>query len=213
MATKPFKYQEMFPMTPDTTEYYLLTSDYVSTQDWNGHKMLVVEPEALTVLARQATHDNAFMLRRAHNEMVAKILRDPEASKNDKFVALTMLRNAEVAAKGQLPFCQDTGTAVIIGNKGQNVYTGGGDEERISKGVYDTYTENNLRYSQNAPLTMYDEVNTGCNLPAQIDIHAVDGDEYKFLFVAKGGGSANKTYLYQETKALLSPPRNCCLSL
>ncbi len=207
MATKPFKYQEMFPMTPDTTEYYLLTSDYVSTQDWNGHKMLVVEPEALTVLARQATHDNAFMLRRAHNEMVAKILRDPEASKNDKFVALTMLRNAEVAAKGQLPFCQDTGTAVIIGNKGQNVYTGGGDEERISKGVYDTYTENNLRYSQNAPLTMYDEVNTGCNLPAQIDIHAVDGDEYKFLFVAKGGGSANKTYLYQETKALLTPEK------
>ena len=207
MATKPFKYQEMFPMTPDTTEYYLLTSDYVSTQDWNGHKMLVVEPEALTVLARQATHDNAFMLRRAHNEMVAKILRDPEASKNDKFVALTMLRNAEVAAKGQLPFCQDTCTAVIIGNKGQNVYTGGGDEERISKGVYDTYTENNLRYSQNAPLTMYDEVNTGCNLPAQIDIHAVDGDEYKFLFVAKGGGSANKTYLYQETKALLTPEK------
>ena len=204
MATKPFRYQEMFPMSADTTEYYHLTSDYVKTEDWNGHEMLVVDPEALTVLARQATHDNAFMLRREHNEMVAKILHDPEASENDKFVALTMLRNAEVAAKGQLPFCQDTGTAIIHGNKGQNVYTGGGDEERLSKGVYLTYTEDNLRYSQNAPLTMFDEVNTGCNLPAQIDLHAVDGNEYKFLFVAKGGGSANKTYLYQETKALLT---------
>ncbi len=207
MATKPFRYQEMFPMSADTAEYYLLTPDYVKTENWNGHEMLVVDPEALTVLARQATHDNAFMLRREHNEMVAKILHDPEASENDKFVALTMLRNAEVAAKGQLPFCQETGTAIIHGNKGQNVYTGGGDEERLSKGVYLTYTEDNLRYSQNAPLTMFDEVNTGCNLPAQIDLHAVDGNEYKFLFVAKGGGSANKTYLYQETKALLTPEK------
>lgn len=205
MATKPFKYQEMFPMSKDTTEYYHLTSDYVKVENWGGHEVLVVDPEALTVLTRQATHDNAFMLRREHNQMVAKILHDPEASENDKFVALTMLRNAEVAAKGQLPFCQDTGTAVIIGKKGQNVYTGGGDEERISKGVYLTYTENNLRYSQNAPLNMYDEVNTGCNLPAQIDLYATDGDEYKFVFVAKGGGSANKTYLYQETKALINP--------
>lgn len=205
MATKPFKYQEMFPLSADTTEYYLLTSDYVKVENWNGHEMLVVDPEALTVLARQATHDNAFMLRREHNKMVAKILHDPEASENDKFVALTMLRNAEVAAKGQLPFCQDTGTAIIHGEKGQHVWTGGGDEERLSEGVYNTYTTDNLRYSQNAPLTMYDEVNTGCNLPAQIDIHACDGDEYHFLFVAKGGGSANKTYLYQETKALLNP--------
>lgn len=205
MATKPFKYQEMFPLGPDTTEYYLLTSDYVKVENWNGHEMLVVDPEALTVLARQATHDNAFMLRREHNEMVAKILHDPEASENDKFVALTMLRNADVASKGQLPFCQDTGTAIIIGKKGQNVYTGGGDEEKLSHGVYKTYTEDNLRYSQNAPLNMYDEVNTGCNLPAQIDFHAVDGNEYKFVFVAKGGGSANKTYLYQETKALINP--------
>lgn len=205
MATKPFQYQPMFPLGPDTTEYYLLTSDYVKVENWNGREMLVVDPEALTVLARQATHDNAFMLRREHNAMVAKILRDPEASKNDKYVALTMLRNAEVAAKGQLPFCQDTGTAIIHGSKGQNVYTGGGDEERLSKGVYLTYTTDNLRYSQNAPLNMYDEVNTGCNLPAQIDLHAVDGDEYKFVFVAKGGGSANKTYLYQETKALINP--------
>ena len=205
MATKPFKYQPMFPMKKDSTEYYHLTSDYVKVENWGGNEMLVIDPEALTVLARQATHDNAFMLRREHNEMVAKILHDPEASQNDKFVALTMLRNAEVAAKGQLPFCQDTGTAICIGKKGQNVYTGGGDEERISKGVYLTYTENNLRYSQNAPLNMYDEVNTGCNLPAQIDLYAVDGNEYNFLFVAKGGGSANKTYLYQETKALINP--------
>lgn len=205
MATKPFKYQEMFPLGPDKTEYYLLTSDYVKVENWNGHEMLVVDPEALRVLTRQATHDNAFMLRREHNEMVAKILSDPEASENDKFVALTMLRNAEVAAMGQLPFCQDTGTAVIHATKGQAVWTGGHDEEYISHGVYDTYTTDNLRYSQNAPLNMYDEVNTGCNLPAQIDIHAGDGDEYKFLFVAKGGGSANKTYLYQETKALINP--------
>lgn len=205
MATKPFQYQEMFPMGKDNTEYYLLTSDYVRTEKWGDREMLVVDPEALSVLARQATHDNAFMLRREHNAMVAKILHDPEASENDKFVALTMLRNAEVASKGQLPFCQDTGTAIVIGKKGQNVYTGDCDEEKISKGVYTTYTEDNLRYSQNAPLNMYDEVNTGCNLPAQIDLYAVGGDEYKFLFVAKGGGSANKTYLYQETKALINP--------
>ncbi len=205
MATKPFHYQEMVPLGEDTTEYYHLTSDYVKVENWAGHEMLVVDPEALTVLARQCTHDNAFMLRREHNAMVAKILSDPEASENDKFVALTMLRNAEVAAKGQLPFCQDTGTAIIHGEKGQNVYTGCNDEEYLSKGVYDTYTQDNLRYSQNAPLNMYDEVNTGCNLPAQIDLHATEGGEYHFLFVAKGGGSANKTYLYQETKALINP--------
>ena len=205
MATQPFLYQEMFPLGPDTTEYYLLTSDYVKTEKWGDREMLVVDPEALTVLARQATHDNAFMLRREHNAMVAKILHDPEASENDKFVTLTMLRNAETAAKGQLPFCQDTGTAVVIGKKGQRVYTGDNDEEKISKGVYTTYTEDNLRYSQNALLNMYDEVNTGCNLPAQIDLYATPGNEYKFLFVAKGGGSANKTYLYQETKALINP--------
>lgn len=207
MATKPFHYQKMFDLGPDTTEYYHLTSDYVKVEKWGGHEFLVVDPEALTVLARQATHDNAFMLRREHNEMVARILHDPEASDNDKFVALTMLRNAEIAAKGILPFCQDTGTAICHGEKGQLVYTGCDDAEKISKGVYDTYTQNNLRYSQNAPLTMYDEVNTGCNLPAQIDIHAGEGDsdEYNFVFVAKGGGSANKTYLYQETKAVLNP--------
>jgi fumarate hydratase class I len=145
------------------------------------------------------------MLRREHNAMVAKILSDPEASANDKYVALTMLRNAEIAAKGQLPVCQDTGTAVIHASKGQSVWTGCNDEEKLSHGVYKTYTEDNLRYSQNAPLNMYDEVNTGTNLPAQIDIHATEGGEYHFLFVAKGGGSANKTYLYQETKAIINP--------
>ena len=205
MATKPFHYQEMFPLGPDTTEYYHLTSDYVRTENWGGHEFLVVDPEALTVLARQATHDNSFMLRREHNQMVANILHDPEASANDKYVALTMLRNAEIAAKGVLPFCQDTGTAIVHGEKGQMVFTGSDDAEKISRGVYDTYTTDNLRYSQNAPLTMYDEVNTGCNLPAQIDIHASEGNEYHFVFVAKGGGSANKTYLYQETKAIINP--------
>lgn len=195
----------MFPLGKDTTEYYHLTSDYVKVEKFGDREILVVDPEALRVLARQATHDNSFMLRREHNQMVAKILHDSEASENDKFVALTMLRNAEIAAKGQLPFCQDTGTAIVMGKKGQNVYTGGHDEEYLSHGVYDTYTTDNLRYSQNAPLNMYDEVNTGCNLPAQIDLYSVDGDEYKFVFVAKGGGSANKTYLYQETKAIINP--------
>ncbi len=204
MATKPFHYQEPFPLGPDTTEYQLITKDYVKVENWNGHEMLVVDPEALTVIANVASHNCSFMLRREHNEMVAKILSDPEASENDKFVALTMLRNAEVSAKGVLPFCQDTGTSICAAYKGQQVWTGCDDEEKISHGVYKTYTENNLRYSQNAPLTMYEEVNTGCNLPAQIDIHATEGDEYKFLFVAKGGGSANKTYLYQETKAILN---------
>lgn len=201
---KDFQYQPMFPLKGDRTEYYLLTKDYVHTAQWGDREMLVVDPEALRLLARTAFHDVAFYLRPEHQEQVAKILSDPEASDNDRFVALTFLRNAEVAALGQLPFCQDTGTAIILGKKGQNVYTGGGDEEALSHGVYDTYTQENLRYSQNAPLDMYREVNTGCNLPAQIDLMAVDGDEYKFLCIAKGGGSANKTYLYQETKALIT---------
>ena len=206
MATKPFKYQPMFPnVKPDETEYYLLTKEHVSVSECNGRQILEVEPEALTKLANAAMRDVSFMMRREHNEMVAKVLNDPEASDNDKFVALTMLRNAEVACKGVLPFCQDTGTAIVMGKKGQQVWTGGGDEEALSLGVYKTYTEENLRYSQNAPLNMYDEVNTGCNLPAQIDLFAVDGMEYNFLFIAKGGGSANKTYLYQETKALINP--------
>ena len=205
MATPPFKYQEPFPLGPDTTEYYLLTKDYVSVSEFEGQPILKIAKEGLTAMANAAFRDVAFMLRPAHNEQGAKILSDPEASDNDKFVALTFLRNAEVSAKGQLPFCQDTGTAIIHGEKGQHIWTGYCDEEALSLGVYKTYTEENLRYSQNAPLNMYDEVNTKCNLPAQIDIEATEGMEYKFLCVAKGGGSANKTYLFQETKAILNP--------
>lgn len=207
MATPPFKYQAPFPMGQDTTEYYLLTKDHVSVQQFNGKDVLVVEPEGLTQLANVAMRDVSFLLRREHNLMVQNILNDPDASENDKYVALTMLRNAEVSSKGVLPFCQDTGTAIVVGKKGQQVWTGGGDEEALSHGIYKAYTEENLRYSQNAPLDMYNEVNTGCNLPAQIDLYATDGEQYKFLFVAKGGGSANKTYLFQETKALLTPER------
>ena len=206
MATIPeFKYSHMFQHGEDTTEYYLLTKEGVSVGDFEGTPVLKVTPEALTLLSRTAFRDVSFMLRREHNEQVAKILTDPEASDNDKYVALTFLRNAEVACKGQLPLCQDTGTAIIHGEKGQQVWTGFCDEEALARGVYDTYTQENLRYSQNAPLTMYDEVNTRCNLPAQIDLEATEGMEYKFLMVTKGGGSANKTYLYQETKALLNP--------
>ena len=213
---KNYEYQPMFQLGKDETEYYLLTKDYVSVGEFEGHEMLKVAPEGLTLMAQQAFHDVSFMLRRSHNEQVAKILRDPEASDNDKYVALTFLRNAEVAAKGQLPLCQDTGTAIIHGEKGQCVWTavcdrdGKGhavsDEEALSEGVYNTYTECNLRYSQNAPLDMYNEVNTKCNLPAQIDIEATHGNEYRFLCVTKGGGSANKTYLYQETKARIQNP-------
>ena len=205
MATPEFKYQPMFEHGKDTTEYYLLTKDYVSVSEFEGKPILKIEKEGLTAMANAAFRDVSFMLRRSHNEQVAKILTDPEASDNDKYVALTFLRNAEVAAKGVLPFCQDTGTAIIHGEKGQQVWTGYCDEEALSLGVYKTYTEENLRYSQNAPLTMYEEVNTRCNLPAQIDIEATQGMEYEFLCVTKGGGSANKTYLYQETKAILNP--------
>lgn len=202
-----FEYNEMFPLGPDKTQYHLLTKDYVSTTQFEGKEIVKVEPEGLRFLARQAFHDVAFMLRPAHNEQVAKILGDPEASQNDKAVAITMLMNAQVASGGQLPICQDTGTATIVAKKGENVYTGGGDAAALSHGVFDTYTTDNLRYSQNIPLDMYKEKNTGCNLPAQIDIYSVDGNEYKFLFVAKGGGSANKTYLFQETKALITPDK------
>lgn len=204
MAQKEFKYQPTFPTGKDTTEYYLLTKEYVSTTELNGEEVLIVEPEGLRALAKAAFHDCAFYLHTAHQRQVAEILSDPEASDNDKYVALTFLRNAEVSAKGLLPVCQDTGTAIILGKKGNRVFTHGGDEEALSHGVYDTYTGENLRYSQNAPLDMYREVNTGTNLPAQIDLMATDGDEYTFLCIAKGGGSANKTYLYQETKALIT---------
>lgn len=201
-----FQYEPMFQLGEDKTEYYLLTKDFVSVSEFEGKPILKIAPEGLTRMANAAFRDVSFLLRRSHNEQVAKILRDPEASANDKYVALTFLRNAEVAAKGQLPLCQDTGTAIIHGEKGQQVWTGFCDEEALSKGVFKTYTEENLRYSQNAPLTMYEEVNTKCNLPAQIDLEAVEGMEYRFLCVTKGGGSANKTYLYQETKARIQNP-------
>ena len=196
----------MFQTGKDETEYYLLSKEGVSLGEFEGKPILKVAPEALTMLANQAFRDVNFLLRRSHNEQVAKILTDPEASDNDKYVALTFLRNAEVACKGKLPFCQDTGTAIIHGEKGQQVWTGFCDEEALSRGVYKTYTEENLRYSQNAPLTMYEEVNTRCNLPAQIDLECAEGMEYRFLCVVKGGGSANKTYFYQETKARIQNP-------
>jgi len=207
MATPEFKYQDSFPLGSDKTKYRLIpdSQQYVSVANFEGQEVLKVAPEALTVVANTAMKDLSFMLRPEHNEQVAKILADPEASQNDKGVALAFLRNAEVAAKLELPICQDTGTAIVMGKKGQQVWTGALDEEHLSKGVYKTYTEENLRYSQTVALDMYKEINTGTNLPAQIDLYATKGMEYKFLFMAKGGGSANKTYLFQETKALLNP--------
>lgn len=205
MSNKPFFWQPPFPLAADETEYYLLSRDHVSVGEFEGQEILKVEPAALTLLAQQAFHDAAFMLRPAHQRQVATILSDPEASENDKYVALQFLRNSEIAAKGVLPTCQDTGTAIIMGKKGQRVWTGGGDEAALSQGVYNTYSQDNLRYSQNVALDMYREINTGTNLPAQIDLYSVDGDDYKFLCMAKGGGSANKTYLWQETRALLNP--------
>ena len=200
-----FKYQDPFPQTKDDTKYRLLTKDFVSTGSFDGAQVLKVDPEALTFLANSAMRDVSFLLRSSHLEKVAAILTDPESSPNDRGVAVAMLRNAEVAAEGLLPLCQDTGTATIVGKKGQQVWTGAHDEEYLSKGVYKTYTEENLRYSQTIPLNMYDEINSGTNMPAQIDLYAIQGMEYKFLFIAKGGGSANKSMLYQETKALLNP--------
>jgi fumarate hydratase class I len=200
-----FQYQPMLPLGHDDTPYRLLTKDYVSTFEAQGRKFLKIDPEALTLLTREAMRDIAFLLRPGHLAQVRKILDDPEASANDKFVALDLLKNAVVASAGILPQCQDTGTAIVHGEKGQFVFTGVEDEEYLAKGVFLTYAEKNLRYSQNAPLSMYDEVNTGNNLPAQIEVHSNNSDEYHFAFFAKGGGSANKTYLYQETKALLNP--------
>ena len=201
--TVEFKYAPMFQMGKDDTEYRLLTKEGVTLSEFEGKEIVKVSKEALTLLAQEAFHDVEFMLRRSHNEQVAQVLNDPEASENDKYVALQFLRNAEVACKGILPFCQDTGTAIIHGEKGQQVWTGFEDEEALSLGVFNTFTQDNLRYSQNAPLTMYDEVNTRCNLPAQIDIEACEGAEYRFVMVAKGGGSANKTYFYPMTKATI----------
>jgi len=200
-----FMFQDPYPLGPDKTEYRLLSKEYVSVTSFEGKDVLKVDPEGLTVLANQAMRDVSFLLRRDHLEQVAAIVADKEASPNDRGVAIALLRNADVASKFELPFCQDTGTATVIGRKGQQVWTGVNDEEYITKGIFKTYTEENLRYSQTTALNMYDEVNSGNNMPPQIDISAVDGMLYKFLFLAKGGGSANKTMLYQETKALLNP--------
>ena len=202
-----FNFTEILPLGKDTTPYTKLSSDYVSTFEAGGQSFVKIEPEALTLLAKEAMKDIAHYLRPGHLAQLRKILDDPEASDNDKFVALDLLKNANIAASGTLPMCQDTGTAIVMGKKGQAIFTGGGDEKAIAQGIYETYQERNLRYSQLAPLTMYEEKNTGNNLPAQIELFATDGDAYKFLFMAKGGGSANKSYLYQETKALLNPKR------
>jgi len=206
-AMTEFNYAPPFPLTGDDTSYRKIEGDYVATATFEGQRILKVNPRALTELARQGLSDINYYFRTAHLESLANILKDPEASPNDRYVALTLLKNAVISAEGVLPSCQDTGTAIVFAKKGQQVWTGGGDEEALSRGIFETYTRENLRYSQNAPLTMFEEVNTGNNLPAQIDIAATDGDEYKLLFVAKGGGSANKMFLFQETKAMLNPRR------
>lgn len=200
-----FQYQEIFEHAADTTTYRKLTSDYVSTTTFEGQEIVKVKPEALTLLAREAMDDVSHLLRSSHLKQLAKILDDPEASDNDRFVAVELLKNANIAAGRVLPGCQDTGTAIALGYKGQQVFTSGGDAEALSRGIFEAYDQRNLRYSQMAPLDMYTEKNTGNNLPAQIDLYAEPGSQYRFLFIAKGGGSANKTFLYQETKALLNP--------
>ncbi len=200
-----FAYLKPLPLGKDSTSYRLLTKEFVTEGEFEGIKILKIAAEGLTLLAETAFKDVAHLLRTSHLELVANILKDPEASRNDRTVALEMIRNAVISAEGILPMCQDTGTAIVIGKKGQQVWTGASDEEALSKGVFNAYTKNYLRYSQNAPLTLYEEKNTGCNLPAQIDLYATEGDTYEFLFIAKGGGSANKTFLFQETKAVLNP--------
>jgi fumarate hydratase class I len=200
-----FLYQDPFPVGDDTTEYRLLTKDYISTGSFDDKQITLIDPEGLTLLAEAAFRDVSHLFRTSHLKQLQKILDDPSASDNDRYVAFEMLKNAVIAAEGTFPSCQDTGTAVVIGKKGQQVWTGSIDEEAISRGIFNAYTKNNLRYSQMAPLNMYDEKNTGCNLPAQIDLYATTGNKYEFLFLAKGGGSANKTFLYQETKAIVNP--------
>jgi fumarate hydratase class I len=200
-----FFYRDPFPLGPDGTEYRLVTQDHVSTSPFQGSSLVQVAPEGLSMLAERAFKDVAHLLRPSHLTQLRAVFDDPEASPNDRYVALEMLKNAVISAEGVLPMCQDTGTAVVIGKKGQRIWTGYNDEEALSRGIFAAYTKNYLRYSQMAPLSMYEEKNTGCNLPAQIDIYAAEGDSYRFLFIAKGGGSANKTYLFQGTKALLNP--------
>lgn len=205
--SKPFVWQELFTLSEDITEYELLSDQYITVTQLDDNEIIKIAPEALTLLAQRAFHDASFFLRTEHLAQVASILLDPHASSNDKYVALQLLRNAEVSAGGILPNCQDTGTATIIASKGQNIWTGVNDAEYLSKGIYTTFQENNLRYSQNAPLDMYNEINTQTNLPAQIDISATPGSEYQFLFINKGGGSANKAALFQETKSILQPEK------
>ena len=204
---KPFIWQEPFPYGKEATEYYLLSDQYVSISEESNRTVITVEPQGLTLLAKQAFYEASFFLRTAHIKQVASILDDPEASDNDRYVALQLLRNAEVSARGILPNCQDTGTATIVAEKGESIWTGCHDAEALSKGIYETFQEYNLRYSQNVPLDMYTEINSGTNLPAQIDITATRGDEYSFLFINKGGGSANKAALFQETKSILTPDK------
>jgi fumarate hydratase class I len=202
-----YTHHEMFPLGEDDTPYRLLTSDYVETTSFGGEEVLKVHPEGLKLLANQAMRETQHLLRPGHLKQLKKILDDPEASPNDRFVAFELLKNANIAAGGVLPMCQDTGTAIIMGKKGRNVWTDGEDEAALSAGIRQVYAETNLRYSQVSPVDLYNEVNTGDNLPAQVEIYATKGDAYKFLFMAKGGGSANKSFLYQETKALLNPER------
>ena len=199
-----FCYQEMFPVREDHTRYRLLSDSYLAKTSFEGESVIKVFPQGLTELAETAFRDVSHLLRTSHMKQLKKIIDDPESSENDRYVAFEMIKNAVIASDYVFPMCQDTGTAIIMGKKGQRVWTGFSDEEALSKGVFNAYTRNNFRYSQNAPLDMYREVNTKCNLPAQIDIHSVQGEEYHFLFMAKGGGSANKTFLFQETKAVLN---------
>ncbi|MEO6568565.1 MAG: fumarate hydratase [Opitutaceae bacterium] len=205
MPTPPFVYQDPLPLGDDPTEYRLLSQEGITLSSFEGRDILKIAPEALSFLAQQAFRDCSFLLRPKHLQQVAAILEDPEASPNDRYVALTLLKNAEIAAEGILPMCQDTGTCAIFAKKGQQVWTGANDAEWLSRGVYEAYTKENLRYSQVAPTDMWQETNTGTNLPAQIDVLATTGEKFEFLFVAKGGGSANKMFLFQETKALLNP--------
>ena len=202
-----FKYQDMFPLGKDDTGYRLLTTNFIETGSFEGKTIVKVEPGGLTLLAEEAFKDVSHLLRSSHLKQLSQILEDAESSENDRYVALEMLKNAVISAEGIFPMCQDTGTAIVLGKKGQQIWTGFSDEEAISRGIFNAYTKNNLRYSQNAPLSMYEEKNTGCNLPAQIELHATEGDSYRFLFIAKGGGSANKTFLFQETKATLTPEK------
>lgn len=199
-----FIYQEPYPILKDETQYKKISSEYVKVEKLGEREILVVDPKGIELLAETAMNDVSFMLRTSHLEKLRAILDDPEATDNDRFVAYNLLQNAAVAIEGALPSCQDTGTAIVVGKKGENVYTGSNDAESLSKGIFETYQKKNLRYSQIVPISMFEEKNSGSNLPAQIDIYATEGNKYEFLFLAKGGGSANKTFLYQKTKSLLN---------